>query len=142
MDMWQNPGRTELPETCWPPFVGSWVEKTGQARVVLRGNVDSTARERLREQLATLIDTGARFIAVDAHGVTRCDPGIIDLLGATQQRLHRRRGLLTLRGLHPCVLPAVKSGTHPGDTLRGLARANPAPEDIPEDDCSIPGAEQ
>lgn len=106
MDMLESPDRAEPPVARWLPFVGSWFDSPGQARVLMRGDLDGCAHERLSAQLATLLDTGARFITVDATGVTRCDPRIIELLGATHRRLGSRRGLLTLRGLHPCVLPA------------------------------------
>lgn len=112
MDMWENSGGAEPPATGWPAFVGSWSESLGQARVLLRGKFDAEPLERLRAQLEALLSSGARFIIVDATGVTGCDPGILELLGATQRRLHRRHGLLTLRGLHPCVLSAEASSDH------------------------------
>lgn len=150
MDMWHNPGCAKPPDTGWLPFVGSWVESPGQVSVLLRGDLDAPVRDRLREQLATVIDTGARFITVDARGVTGCDPGIIDLLGTIQHRLRRRRGLLTVRGLHPCVLPAAESGPDPSDTPGASTCAEPAPRTrphtpvpaSPQRHCSTRGAEQ
>jgi hypothetical protein len=85
-------------------FVGSAFALAGEARIVLRGEIDSDALERLSGHLDGFIAARTRFITVDATGVTGADPRIVEILGETQRRLAPRWGLLSIVGLHPHLL--------------------------------------
>lgn len=101
-------------------FVGSVFEGAHQGRITLRGFLDGDAVERLAAHLHGFLEAGVRFVAIDAHGVIRADPGLVPLLGRAQRRLTRRHGLLTMTGLHPSVLAADDaSGPPPAGRPKG-----------------------
>ncbi|MDQ4115647.1 MAG: hypothetical protein M3235_01655, partial [Actinomycetota bacterium] len=64
-----------------------------------------------------LLAIGTRFLVLEAGAVDCYDVGLLDLLGHTQHRLSRRRGLLQVRGLHPSLL------RQPADALALLTEA-------------------
>jgi hypothetical protein len=95
-------------------WVGSGFGGLGEARIVLRGEIDSDALRLLGRHLDGFLAARTRFITLDATGVTGADARIVEVLGAAQRRLAPRRGLLTTVGLHPHVLhPGAAPGREP-----------------------------
>ena len=102
---------TEPPDTrrC-VPFIGTFVAgpdntATDQAEIVLRGDLDAAAVDRVGEHIiAALLRTPVRFLTIDASTVGRVDPALLELLSRTQRRLRNRRGMIDVRGLRPSRL--------------------------------------
>lgn len=90
-------------------FIGTFSDRPDDALIVLSGDIDAEVAARLRTHIDTVLAARTRFLTIDASAVIRCDPGLLDLLGRTQRRLARYHGLLSVRGLHPHLLPAVES---------------------------------
>lgn len=92
-------------------FVGSFPDDDGPGRglIVLRGDVDAATVGRLRVHVDGMLAVASRFLVIDASAVDSYDEGLLDLLGHTQRRLSRQRGLLAVRGLHPSLLPGPAS---------------------------------
>lgn len=87
-----------------PTFIGSFADGPDQVLIVLRGDLDRAAVDRLVLHLDGVHAAGTRFVVLDAAAVTHCDPTFLDLLGRTQRQLARQHGLLTVRGLRPHLL--------------------------------------
>jgi hypothetical protein len=103
-------------------WVGSSFGGLGEARIVLRGEIDSDALKLVGRQLDGFLAARTRFVTLDAPGVTGADARLVEVLGAAQRRLAPGRGLLTTPGrgllttvgLHPHVLPpGAASGREP-----------------------------
>ena len=88
-------------------FIGSFPDDDGpgQGLIVVRGDVDAATVDRLRVHIDGLLALASRFLVIDASAVDSYDEGLLDLLGHTQRRLSRRRGMLQVRGLRPGLLP-------------------------------------
>jgi ABC-type transporter Mla MlaB component len=101
---------TEPPDTHHSvSFIGTFVAgpdntAADQAEVVLRGDLDAAAVDRVGEHIAALLRTPVRFLTIDAAAVDRVDPALLELLSRTQRRLRIRRGMIEVRGLHPSRL--------------------------------------
>lgn len=90
-------------------FIGTFCDTPDHALIVLSGDIDAEVAARLWTHIGTVLAARTRFLTIDASAVTRCDPGLLDLLGRAQRRLARHHGLLSVRGLHPHLLPGVES---------------------------------
>lgn len=86
-------------------FIGSFLDGPQHAVIVLRGDVDRAVVDRLAVHVEDLLATRTRVLAIDAAGVDRYHPSLLDLLGHTRRRLGHRRGLLRVHGLDPGLLP-------------------------------------
>ncbi len=86
----------------------------GEARIVLRGEIDTEALKLPGRHLDGFLAARTRFVTLDATGVTGADARIVEVLGDTQRRLAPQRGLLTTIGLHPHLLhPGAAPGREP-----------------------------
>lgn len=73
------------------------------ALVTLRGSLDHHVTQRLRTQLGTVLDTGARYLTVDLSDVECCEETVLDLLGWAERRASSQQGWLALNGGHRCI---------------------------------------
>ncbi|MCD2195924.1 STAS domain-containing protein [Actinomycetospora endophytica] len=103
-------------------FVGSTSDGAQQGRITLQGLLDAEAVDRLAAHLYGFLESGVRFITVDAHDVIRADPSLVPLLGRFQRRLTRRHGLLTMTGLHPSAFPIPAQRPAPASPVPGGRR--------------------
>lgn len=99
--------RDATPEPACPAvaslsFIGTFPEEPDQAVIVLRGEIDAATVVRLGAHVEDLLAVHTRFLTIEAGAVQGYEAGLLDLLGVVQHRLGTRRGLLTVRGLHPC----------------------------------------
>jgi STAS domain len=87
-------------------FIGSFPDegRPGQGLITLRGDIDAATVDRLRVHIDDLVAAGTRILGIDMSAAAGCDVALLDLLGHTQHRLNRRRGLLHVQGLHPSLL--------------------------------------
>ncbi len=87
-------------------FIGSFPDDDGpgQGVIVVRGDVDAATVYRIALHIDGLLAAATRFLLLEASAVDSYDGALLDLLGRTQHRLSRRRGLLQVRGLHPSLL--------------------------------------
>lgn len=69
------------------------------ARVTLRGPMDHYGAERLRSQLGTVMDTGARYLTVDLTDVNCCDEDVLEVLGWAASRA-ASQGWLAMTGVN------------------------------------------
>lgn len=97
-------------------FIGSFPDEggPGQGLITLRGDIDAATVDRLRVHIDDLVAAGTRILGIDMSAADSCDAALLDLLGHTQHRLNRRRGLLHVRGLHPSLLssPCPEAEVH------------------------------
>ncbi len=98
--------RGERPEPLPLSFIGSFAQGPGQALIVLRGDLDAEVVERLRLHIDGLLETGTRFLTIDAAAVVSYDPCLLSLLGQTQGRLGTRAGIVVVHGLARHLVPA------------------------------------
>lgn len=123
-------GRVGERTTC---FIGSIVDAPGEGLIVLRGELDAAAVDRLREHIDAFLAGATRYLVLDARAVRHFDPELPGLLGCTQRRLAVRRGMLQVRGLPPTrPAPAAIASD---DTVPAAA----APDDTAPDDAG-PGS--
>ena len=73
---------------------------TGYARVILSGYLDDHAGQRLRTELAAVLDSGARYLTVDLADVNGCDESVLDALGWAERRASSQQGWLALTGVN------------------------------------------
>lgn len=87
-------------------FIGSFPDEggPGQGLITLCGVIDAATVDRLRVHIDDLVVAGTRILGIDMSATDSCDDALLDLLGHTQHRLNRRRGLLHVHGLHPSLL--------------------------------------
>lgn len=105
-------------------FIGSFPEEMDQAVIVLRGEIDAATVLRLAAHVEDLLAVHTRFLTIEAGAVDGYGVGLLELLGQVQHRLGSRRGLLTVRGLHPCLLdaPTPRAGQPDGAAPAGCAQ--------------------
>lgn len=103
----------ERRRSCPTSFIGTFPDGPDQLLIVLRGDLDAVVLVRLAVHVKDALAARTRFLTIDAAAVTRCDPGLLDLLGRTQRRLARQHGLLTVRGLRPHLLDGVGPAARP-----------------------------
>ncbi len=94
-------------------FVGSRADGPGNGVIVLRGDIDAAAVERLGGHVDDFLAAATRFLMIDAAAVDSYDATLLDLLGHTQNRLGMRRGLLRVQGLHPALISGDGANPHP-----------------------------
>jgi anti-anti-sigma regulatory factor len=70
------------------------------ARVILRGDLDHHAAQRLRTELGAVLDSGARYLTVDLADANGCDDSALDALGWAACRASSQRGWLALTGVN------------------------------------------
>lgn len=120
------------PGAATPPapasFIGSFCDEPDQALIVLCGDIDAATVHRLGLHIdACLAVSTIRFITINAGAVDRYDAALLDLLGRTQHRLGRVRGLLRVRGLHPGPVSDPAPAAQVGAVAGAAAVASPQP---------------
>jgi anti-anti-sigma regulatory factor len=70
------------------------------ARVILRGDLDHPAAQRLRIELGAVLDSGARYLTVDLADANGCDESALDALGWAACRASFQQGWLALTGVN------------------------------------------
>jgi hypothetical protein len=93
-------------------FIGSFPDEGGQGQglITLRGDIDAVTVGRLRVHIDDLVVAGTRILGIDMSAADSYDAALLNLLGHTQHRLNRRRGLLHVQGLHPSLLSSPCPG--------------------------------
>lgn len=115
-------GAVERQRVSGTSSVGSFVDSTDQAVIILRGDVDGATVARLRQHIADFLADTTLFIVIDARAVESYDQNLLDLMGRTQRRLGRRRGMLRVLGLHPALMTDPEADA--GDTASRRAPQN------------------
>lgn len=72
--------------------------------VMLSGEADATTATVLREMLATLLETGARLVTIDASGLSFLDSASLRVLVLAARALQGRHGTLVLARPQPLVV--------------------------------------
>lgn len=98
--------RVERHRPVGTSFIGSFDDGPDQSLIVLCGDIDAAAVERLELHIDGLLGAGTRFLTIDAAAVDGYAPQLVPLLGYTQRRLGARVGIVAVRGLPP-DLPSV-----------------------------------
>lgn len=94
-------------------FIGSFHDEPDEALIVLRGDIDTATVQRLGVHIADVLAAGARHLRIDAAAVDSYEEPLLELLGRTQHRIGRRRGLLQVQGLHPSKLRSAATAAPP-----------------------------
>jgi anti-sigma B factor antagonist len=94
--------------------------------VVLVGEADTTTAARLREMLATLLETGARLVTVDASGLSFLDSASPRVLVLAARALQGRHGTLVFARPQPLVVRLLEiTGADSLLDVRELAGSQP-----------------
>ncbi|WP_177238674.1 STAS domain-containing protein [Pseudonocardia ammonioxydans] len=121
--------------TC---FIGSILDTPGEGLIVLRGELDAAAVDRLREHIDAFLAGTTRHLVLDARAVQRFHPALPGLLGGTQRRLAVRRGMLQVRGLAPAAI--APDDTASDGPASDYAVPDYAAADGPASDYAVPDA--